>query len=243
MSVTKKDIITALQREILPLQGFKPPSNHRADVGIGPIADAFPNAVFPTGAIHEVLSAGTQNAAAACGFVAALVARLMVNGGACVWIGSAQKIFPPGLKTFGIEPDRVIFMNFRKEQQALWAMEEALKCEGLAAVIGEIRAISFIASRRLQLVVEQSRVTGFLLRHDPNNINPIASVARWHITPLVSELEPGMPGIGHPRWNIELSRVRNGRPGVWQMEWQAGLFQSISQPVSALPVENRRKTG
>jgi protein ImuA len=34
-------------------------------------------------------------------------------------------------------------------------MEEALKCEGLAAVIGEIKEISFSDSRRLQLAVEQ----------------------------------------------------------------------------------------
>lgn len=40
-------------------------------------------------------------------------------------------------------------------------MEEALKCGGLAAVVGEVQDISFTASRRLQLAVEQSGVTGF----------------------------------------------------------------------------------
>jgi len=34
-------------------------------------------------------------------------------------------------------------------------MEEALKCAGLAAVIGEVREMDFKQSRRLQLAVEQ----------------------------------------------------------------------------------------
>ena len=37
----------------------------------------------------------------------------------------------------------------------LWVIEEALKCEGLAAVIGEIKELSFTQSRRLQLAVEK----------------------------------------------------------------------------------------
>ena len=247
MPATKTDILIQLRKDILLLQGFKPPSANAVDVGLGPMTAAFPNAVFPTGAIHELLSTGAENAAASGGFVAGLVGTLMGSGGACIWISSAGRVFPPGLKTFGIEPDRVIFVNLKKEKEVCWAMEEALKCDGLAAVIGELQEISFTASRRLQLAVEQSRVTGFLLRHNPRNLNPNACVARWKISPLASELIPGMPGIGHPRWNIELARIRNGQPGTWQMEWSAGRFHPLvpetSVPAMPLPQEERRKTG
>src|SRR5450631_649056 len=99
-------------------------------------------------------------------------------------------------------------------------MEEALKCEGLAAVAGEIPHIDFTASRRLQLAVEKSSVTGLLLRHRPRQLNTIACVARWQINPLPSELEDDLPGVGFPRWNVELLKVRNGKPGAWQMEWR-----------------------
>ena len=63
-------------------------------------------------------------------------------------------------------------------------MEEALKCDGIAAVVGEIQELSFTVSRRLQLAVEQSRVTGFILRNNPRNLNTTACVTRWKITPL-----------------------------------------------------------
>jgi len=232
-----------LRKDILLLQGFKPPAAGIVDVGLGPITAAFPNAVFPAGAIHEFISTGPENAAASGGFVAGLTGALMGSGGACVWITSSRKVFPSGLKTFGIEPDRVIFVDVKKEKEVLWVMEEALKCEGLAVVIGEIPEISFTASRRLQLAVEKSRVTGFLFRHNPRKLNTIACIARWKVSSLSSKPMTGMPGVGFPRWNVELEKVRNGQPGRWQMEWSAGRFQPVVPETPALPLEERRKTG
>jgi protein ImuA len=237
MLSVKDDIITQLRQEILQLQGFRPPTPGAAmDVGLGSVTKAFPNGVFPTGAMHELISPQRENAAATCGFLAGLVSGLMALGGVCVWVSAARKIYPPGLKAFGIEPDQVVFMDMSREKDVLRATEEAFQCEGLAAVVGEIRDISFNASRRLQLAMEQSRVTGFLLRHNPRYFNPVAAVARWHITHLPSEPDPGMPGLGIPRWNVELSKVRNGRPGSWQMEWQAGRFLCKPRQTEAGPV-------
>jgi protein ImuA len=244
MHFKKTDIITQLQREILPLQGLKlPTANIRANVGLGPIETAFPNSSFPIGAVHEFLSAGAENAAATGGFIAGLLAALMRSGGVSVWISSSRTLFPPALKIFDIEPDRIIFIDLQKEKDILWVMEESLKCGGLAAVVGEIQEISFTASRRLQLAVEQSRVTGFILRHHSHNLNTIASVSRWKISSLPSELEYNMPGVGFPRWNVELLKIRNGKPGIWQMEWSAGRFQHISPLDTSISHEQKRKTG
>jgi len=244
IAAAKKDILLQLQKDILPLQGFRPPAAGSAvDMGLGPVAKAFPNHAFPTGAVHEFLSTGAENAAASGGFIAGLLAALMESDRVCVWISASRTLFPPALKAFGIEPDRVIFIDLRKEKDVLWAMEEALKCKGLAAVVGEIQEISFTASRRLQLAVEQSRVTGFILRHHPRTLNTIACVARWKITSLPSTLEEGMPGVGFPRWKVALLKIRNGRPGTWHMEWSAGAFHLIPDIITSLPELQRRKTG
>ena len=251
MPATKNDIISQLQKDILPLLGFKPPSPGMAvDVGLGPVEAAFPNATFPTGAIHEFLSAGAESGAASGGFIAGLLAGLMRRGGACIWISSSRTLFPAALKVFDIEPDQIIFVDLPREKDVLWAMEESLKCEGLAAVIGEMREISFTASRRLQLAVEKSRVTGFILRPQPRNQSTVACVSRWKITPLPSELEEGMPGVGFPRWNVELLKIRNGKPGIWQIEWSTGRFHPIFETTSPLSQvlqeeleQQRRKTG
>jgi protein ImuA len=243
MVMSKADIINQLRREILPLQGIKTAANNsHLDNILGPIKNAFPNASFPSGAVHEFLSASAEDATATTGFVSGILSSLMKKGGATIWIGTSGTIFPPALKTFGIAPDKMIFIHLKKEKEMLWAMEEALKCEGLAAVIGEIKELSFTDSRRLQLAVEQSQVTGFVLRNNPRSVNTTACVTRWTITSIASELANEMPGVGFPRWNVDLLKVRNGRPGSWQMEWVAGKFRHIPSISIVVPVQ-QQKTG
>lgn len=247
MASLQPDIIHQLRQEILLRQGFRPPSAATVEMGLGPVEGAFPHGVFPTGAMHEVLSEGAEETAAAKGFIAALMGPLMRRGGAVIWVSGERRVFPPGLAAFGVDGQRVIHITTRKEKSALWAIEEALKCEGLAAVVGEVREVGAIASRRLQLAVEQSRVTGFVLRENPRNREAIAAVARWRVWGVsggqvsgvsglaFAEASVGeavvMPGVGFPRWNIELSRIRNGRPGNWVMEWRAGRFHHVPNAV------------
>jgi len=243
MPLTKADIIAQLQRDILPLQGFRSAINSAAvDIGIGSIKYAFPEETFPLGAIHEFICSESEPLSAAGGFIAGILNSLMHHGGVSVWISSSQTIFPPSLKNFGIEPDKIIFINLQKEKDKLWAMEEVLKCDGIAAVVGEIQELSFTVSRRLQLAVEQSRVTGFIIRNNPRNLNTTACVTRWKITPLSSMLTDTMPGIGFPRWNVALLKVRNGKPGTWQVEWSAGRFRHIPY-VTEITLEPQKKTG
>jgi protein ImuA len=242
MSDHKKAIIKQLQKDILLWQGFKVPVAGKADgMGLGPVENAFPNGIFPTAAIHEFLTDVPENAAASTGFIAGLLQVLMENGGACLYISASRKLFPPALKAFGVEPDKIIFVDLKQEKDVLWAMEEALKCEGLSAVIAEVRAISLTASRRLQLAVERSKVTGFILRNDPGKLSASGCVARWKISPLPSELEAGMPGLGFPRWTVELLKVRNGNPGSWKMEWFSGRFHAVEESLLVdVPVQTRK---
>ena len=243
MSSSKAHIIAQLEKEILPLQGFKPMSKDKGvDIELGPINTAFPNEIFPLGAIHEFICAATEDISASCGFIAGILSSLMRCGGACLWISSSQTIFPPALKSFGIDPHKIIFVNLKKEKEIVWAIEEALKCDGLAAVVGEIRELSFTDSRRLQLTVEQSRVTGFILRPNPRNLTTTACVTRWKISSTPSMLTDDMPGVGFPRWNIELLKVRNGKPGNWQMEWAERKFRHVYPFVSMIG-EQQKKTG
>lgn len=242
MSLYKADIMSQLRKEVVCLQGFKASLySTQIDVGLGMIEHAFPNAHFPLGAIHEFICEGSETAAATTGFIAGVISSLMRTAGIVLWIGAKRKIFPPALKSFTIHPDRIIFIHLQKEQEILWAIEEALKCEHLAAVVGEIQTLSFIVSRRLQLAVEKSLVTGFLLCHHPYQ-NTTASVAKWRIRPDVSEKIDGLPGVGFPRWNVELLKARNGKPGCWQIEWVTNKFHPVANITVALP-EQKKKVG
>jgi protein ImuA len=224
----KKDIISQLKKDILLWEGFKVPIAGADDsFGLGPIEAAFPNGIFPVGAVHEFLTTEPEHAAATSGFIGGILAQLMRTNGVCLWISKARTVFPPALKVFGVPPERVIFIDLQREKDLLWATEEALKCDGLAAVIAELPGINFTQSRRLQLAVESSKVTGFVLRTDAKKLSTTACVSRWQITHLPSELEDGLPGVGFPRWQVELLKVRNGNPGCWKVEWVAGGFVPV----------------
>ncbi len=243
MPVTKADIITQLRKDILPLQRFK---KNRGNNIVEPlpaaITNAFPNNEFPFGCIHEFIAEGAENVAASGGFITGILASLMDSGGATIWISSYRTLFPPALAAFGVAPDKIIFIDLKKEKEILWAMEEALKCNGLASVVGEIKELSFTASRRLQLAVEESKVTGFVIRRNPTAINITACVTRWKITSIPSEVADDLPGVGFPRWNAELLKVRNGKPGKWEIEFTAGHFRHIAK-MTVLTQAQQKKTG
>ncbi len=236
----KNEIILQLKEKILALEGFSTGTDGRQfDFGLGPMNAAFSGGVFPTGAVHEFISPTEGCAAAANGFISGLLRTPMQKGGACLWISGRHRLFPPSLKLFGIEPHRVIFIDAIREKDVLWVMEQALKCGALAAVVAELRDVSFAQSRRLQLAVEESRVTGFVHRCLPHTENTLACVSRWKVSPLPSLPDGGLPGVGFPRWEVELVKIRNGRPGRWQIEWRDGAFRYVParrQAASETPV-------
>jgi protein ImuA len=218
--------ISDLRKLILPLQGLShKPGNAVINMKWGPIASAFPGHHFPVGALHEFILHHPHDNAATSGFTAAITGRLMADGGAAIWISSHHNIFPPSLAQFGILPHHIVFIRAQKEKELLWITEEALKCNGIAAVVSELKNLNFMQSRRLQLAVEQSAVTGFILRQQNTSQNT-ACVSRWQIS-SVNSYTNNIPGVGHPRWKISLLKMRGGHTGSWIMEWRNKMLHPV----------------
>ena len=241
----QKEIISALQQKILSMQGFRTMTeNEQAATKLGPIEKAFKNGVFPVGAVHEFISMDAGHAVATNGFISGILSQLMGKDGTCLWIGTNRSLFPAALSAFGVAPDRIIFVDLLREKDVLWTVEQALKCQALSAVIGETKELSFTESRRLQLAVEESRVTGFIHRNQPRGNNNVACTTRWKIAPIVSETPHGLPGVGHPRWEVTLLKARNGVPGKWQVEWSPKGFNHIPLPqTTSVSIPSTRQTG
>jgi protein ImuA len=110
----------------------------------------------------------------------------------------------------------------------LLVMEEGLRHAGLAGVVGELNGpLSLTASRRLQLAAEVSGVTAFLIRRsrrfdDPVLAQPSAAATRWRVASVPSAPplpdSPDTPGLGPPRWRLDLLRCRGGEPHSWMLE-------------------------
>jgi protein ImuA len=184
---------------------------------------------LPRGGLHELAGEGAdrEQAAAASGFAAHWLAKLQAAG-PVLWISRAAPraaidLYAHGLRQLRLDPDRLILVAARKDDETLWAMEEGLKAKSLGAVLGEIGKLDLTASRRLQLAAEASGVTAFVLRRwrlmqlaEREAAQPIAAMTRWRIAALPSE--------GGMRWKVELARCRGGRPNTWILE--SGIMET-----------------
>jgi protein ImuA len=135
----------------------------------------------------------------------------------------AQDLFAPALAQAGFLPDRVIYVDGDDEPSVLACVEEGLRHGGLGAVVAEVAALSMTASRRLQLAAEGSGVIGIAIRRWRRPAGaaafgePAAAVTRWRVTALPSTPLP-VPGIGRPRWRLELIRCRGGEGADFEVE-------------------------
>lgn len=241
MQVSKTELVKQLRRDILSVQRMKRDPEQSLYKGLQEIEQSFPDQCIPRGVVHEFISHTPENAAATNAFIAGLAAPLMSRGQYVLWINGRKSIFPPALLHYGISPEKIIFIDPLQKRDILWTIEEGMKCDAIAAVIGELCDLSFTESRRLQLTAEQSRVTAFIHRLNPRSENTVTCVTRWKISQLHSDAE-GLPGVGYARWNVQLQKVRNGQPGTWQLEWVAGAFRPVKEKM--LSAETfKRKTG
>lgn len=232
--LAKKEMIRELREQLLAMQGFKRSviGEEGIDFGLKAMASAFPCGILPTGAVHEFISPTAACATAANGFVSGLLSTLMSDNLSCVWVSTKRSLFPAGLSCFGIEPHKIIFIDVKKDKDALWVMEQALKCNALAAVVAELSGeVTFAQSQRLQLAVEESKVTGFLHRKRPRRENTLACVTRWKIRPASGLVYGGLPGVGLPVWEVRLEKIRNGRPGSWYFGWKDGAFIPVQPQI------------
>lgn len=199
-------------------------------VGLPALDQALPGGGLALGALHEILRPAAEDGAAD-GFAAVLLACLARAAEAPVlWIAGDDDLYPPGLAGFGLTPERLILARAQRRADRLWAAEEAARAaEGgaaLAAVLAEVPQLDLVASRRLHLAAEAGGAALLLLRPAAGAGTSVA-VTRWTVDAMPGApdvLAPGIaePGVGRPRWRLELLRCRGGRPGSWTVDWLGG---------------------
>jgi protein ImuA len=238
--------------------------------GIAAIDRVLPGEGLARGALHEILGMGgdEEDGALAAAFTAGIIGRLGPHpnppplagegrgGGIVLWCLPRPDLYEHGLAAYGLNPARLVLVRAPRDAEILWAMEEGLRAPGIAAVVGEVGTLAAVASRRLQLAAERSGITAFLLRRwrdggkaaRERNL-PNAAVTRWRIAALPSRPLPGEPGVGRPRWRVELLRCRGGEPASWEVEevdatGHVSLAAALAdRPTAPVPAERFRRAG
>jgi protein ImuA len=163
----------------------------------------------------------------ALGFCLALAQRAADPRGLVLWCATRRQdsergaLYGPGLGAFGLAPSRLLLVRARNGREALWTLEEGLRCRSVSVAIGAVDEVPMVASRRLQLAAESNGATAFLLLDARPARAPSAAFARWRVAAA-----PGPPASDGPVkrvrpgiWRLELARCRGGAGGVWHVEW------------------------
>ena len=177
------------------------------------IDDFLPNKGLPLGCVHAVEA---ESLALSVAFASLLSARIFQTArGAVVYIAPDRSLYPLGLLSYGVNPEDWIHISARRAHDLAWAVLEAMRCPDISAVIAVIKSADLTFCRRLQLAAEASGATGFLLGH------AASAITKWEISPLKAPRQTGFNGAF---WGIELVYARGGRPGKWNVAYQAGAL-------------------
>ena len=189
----------------------------------------------------EVFACGREASGAGAALALAADALAEGEGRPLLWVQDkaalrlAGRPYRPGLpKAFR---HRLIHVVAEKAEDALFAIEEGLRCRDLCAVMGEVvgnpKALDFTASRRLTLTAQKHGVPLWLVRLDAARDLSSARM-RWQVAAVPSpppRWNPQAPGI--PSWRAELFRARMHSPGTWILRaLRDGLSASGLDPSS-----------
>ena len=82
--------------------------------------------------------------------------RFQMARGAVVWVQQGPDVqLSLALPAFGLELNRFVSVRTSADRDALWSAEELCESQGVAALLVEVNRFDLLASRRLQLRLEQ----------------------------------------------------------------------------------------
>jgi hypothetical protein len=84
--------------------------------------------------------------------------------------------YPPAAVSVGVCVQRMMVVRADRESDALWATDQALRCESVGAVIATRLCPDAARSRRLQLAAERSGVIGLILMPDRRQRHTFAAL-------------------------------------------------------------------
>lgn len=158
--------------------------------GLAPLDDLLPERGVPPGTLIEWLSTAEGSGAETLAMVVA--GHTMGEKGVCIVIDRGGSFYPPAATPWIEDLQRMLVVHPNSDRDALWALEQSLRCSGVAVVVCRVEKLSQEAWRRLQLAGETGGGLGLLLRSAQQRAQPSWAGVRLLVEPLPTE--PGGRG-------------------------------------------------
>ena len=178
-------------------EGVAPPAIEAT--GFAELDAVLPHGGWQSGTVVELMP--TQVGIGELSLLMPALARITQGERHVALISPPYIPFAPALNNHGVRLDHLLIVRAEKNTDALWAIEQTLRCRSFGAVLGWPEAIRDRDVRRLQLAAEAGRSTGFLYRspQSARDASPAAMRLRLHAD------EQGL--------RIDILKCRGGRSG------------------------------
>jgi protein ImuA len=173
--------------------------------GCGPLDRLLVGAGFRRGTLVEWL--GGESGGGVSTLALATARAACCDGGALVVLDRRCEFYPPAAVRLGIDPQNLIVVRADGDADKGWALDQALRCRAVAAVLAWPEKLDSRTFRRLQLAAEESGTLGLLIRDESVRHEPSWADARL----LVEALPLGQGNMR--RLRIHLLRCRGTTSG------------------------------
>lgn len=201
---TRSEVVRQLTEQVRQIErgGQRPPAEGVSS-GCLQLDRLLPQGVFPRGALVEWLGEGPASGAST---LALLLARQACLGpGAVVVFDRRGDFYPPAAACLGIDLERLLLVRPANERDERWAMDQALRSLGVAAVVAWPERLDARVFRRWQLAAEAGKALGLLVRPARARRDPSWAEARLLVEPR--------PGSGRRRLQVEVLHARGSQAG------------------------------
>lgn len=130
--------------------------------------------------------------------------------------GPGTAFVPWPVWSLGWPAERVIYVTPQSTVEQAWAIEQALRCPGIAATVSWVDQASPRLLRRWQLAVEQGRQYACLIR--PETVRRRASWAHWRVWFRLRPSRPDWQGLLSRQAAFEVLRAPQHQEGAQRVE-------------------------
>ncbi|MCB1553177.1 MAG: translesion DNA synthesis-associated protein ImuA [Xanthomonadales bacterium] len=157
----------------------KPDTPSAAPTGHVELDAALPSGGWPESAISELMLAA--DGIGEIQLLLPTLVRLTQQGRAVVWVAPPYRPYAPALARAGVDLAQLHVID--ADDQAPWALEQCLRSQACAAVLGWLPRADDRCLRRLQVAAETGHALGFLFRPEAAAQNPSPAALRLALQP------------------------------------------------------------
>lgn len=200
---SQSDLLRLLQQKLLAWEADCRPGAATFSTGCEAMDRILPGNGLHRAAIVEYVAKAGSGATVLSLIAAREACR---DGGAFVVVDRSRRFNPPAAANVGIDLGNTIFVRPRTRKDELWALIQALRCQGVGAVLAWPEKLDSREFRALQLASEAGGGVGIFLR--PTSVRGLPS---WSKVQMLVEALPSLSALR--RLRTEVLRCRNGQAG------------------------------